>query len=124
MGQEKGWIIDAHVEGSNATLWIKTVDDRILKVRDVYRPSFYMAPKTLDDGERIASQLRENPHITKVEWEEKYVELESREKRRLLHIILDSTKAYRKLKESLSKHTKEYYNTSLLHIQKICFRKP
>ena len=121
MGQEKGWIIDAHVEGSTATLWIKTVDDRILKVRDVYSPSFYIAPKTLDDGERIASQLIEHPHVTRVEWEEKYVTLESQEKRRLLHIILDSTKAYRKLKESLSKYAKEYYNTSLLHIQKYVF---
>ncbi|HXP50678.1 MAG TPA: hypothetical protein VN922_12020 [Bacteroidia bacterium] len=40
-----GWLLDVTVERNAATLWIKTIDEDIIRLTDKYLPSFYIPPK-------------------------------------------------------------------------------
>ncbi|MEM2073959.1 MAG: DNA polymerase domain-containing protein [Nitrososphaeria archaeon] len=123
MRNEIGWILDAYIEDGNAVFWIKTVDGITFKVKDKYSPNFYILPKSLEDGERILQTLAEYPNVANVCWTEKFTNLKSKEKSRLLHIKLDKLSIYKKLVAKLksSHYTKQLYNTDLLHIQKYIF---
>ncbi|MDQ3903133.1 MAG: hypothetical protein M3247_05800 [Thermoproteota archaeon] len=46
-----GWLLDVSIENDHAILSIKTEEDgQILKLRDPYRPGFYILPRTESDG--------------------------------------------------------------------------
>ena len=45
MNSAIGWLLDVTVERNAATLWIKTIDEDIIRLTDKYLPSFYIPPK-------------------------------------------------------------------------------
>lgn len=36
-----GWLFDVSIHSDQSVLWIKTTDNKILKLTDSYHPSFY-----------------------------------------------------------------------------------
>jgi len=39
-----GWLLDVTVERNTATLWIKTIEEGILRLADKYQPCFRCSP--------------------------------------------------------------------------------
>jgi len=35
-----GWLLDVSVGQNRATIWIKTIEGKILRLKDAYQPSF------------------------------------------------------------------------------------
>ncbi|MCP8319130.1 MAG: hypothetical protein L6N95_04805, partial [Candidatus Methylarchaceae archaeon HK01B] len=70
-----GWILDVYVEGDEAVIWLRTEDGRVIRLKDRYHPSFYILPKRLEYVELLLSSLQEEERIKKVEWVNKYTNL-------------------------------------------------
>jgi hypothetical protein len=45
-----GWLFDVSIDHDQAVIWIKTADKKILKLRDLYHPAFYILPLSESDG--------------------------------------------------------------------------
>jgi hypothetical protein len=45
-----GLLLDISIDNDHAILWINTEDGQILKLRDYYRPGFYILPRNESDG--------------------------------------------------------------------------
>lgn len=60
-----------------AVLWIKTTDNKILKLIDSYHPSFYVLPRSENGGLYLFQILsRQQDIVEKVSWEKsKYTDL-------------------------------------------------
>ncbi|MCP8308407.1 MAG: hypothetical protein H3Z54_06895 [archaeon] len=125
MRSSTGWILDVYVEGDEAIIWLRTEDGKIIKLRDEYHPSFYILPKTAEQGEQLLSSLKDEPSIRKVEWADKYTNLSDQKRKRLIHVILNSTANYRhtvKRFENLE-YVKELFDIDLLHVQRYIYTK-
>ncbi|XRH75439.1 MAG: DNA polymerase domain-containing protein [Candidatus Methanosuratincola verstraetei] len=65
MGRERGWILDAYVNGTEAVVWIKTEGGRALRLRDQYAPFFHvLCSPGCEEG--IAYQISECPEVRRV----------------------------------------------------------
>lgn len=120
----RGWILDVYIEGSEAVLWLKSEDGRVIRLTDRYEPSFYVEPEEPSQIEELLSILSIHPNITFVEHERKYTSL-SLEKTDVLHIYVDSVQNYKKVLFDLEKirGIKSYYNLDLLHVQWYLFKR-
>lgn len=58
------WLLDVTVEQNAATLWIKTTDERILRLTDTYHPRFYILSK----DERTGLDLFHELYIINAGW--------------------------------------------------------
>ena len=66
-----GWFFDVSIERDQVVIWIKTEDKKILRLRDSYRPSFYILPRNEYDGLCLFQILSQQQDIvTKVSWDE------------------------------------------------------
>lgn len=123
MGSAEGWILDVYIEGDEAVTWLKTADNRAIKLRDRYQPTLYMLPKSRVQGEQLISLLQTHPSVVDVGWEEKYTNLRDREEKMVIQVTIDKASNYKRLLKRLedSDHVKELFNTDLLHIQQYLF---
>jgi DNA polymerase elongation subunit (family B) len=124
MMQTRGWLLDVNVIGSEAILWLKTEDGEALRLTDIYRPSFYIKPKETFEIERLASMLINHPNVVGVKCEVKYTSL-ALEKARVLRVIVDSTRNYRRVLKDIAEDSgvEALYNVDLLHVQWYLFRR-
>ncbi|MEM2873788.1 MAG: DNA-directed DNA polymerase [Nitrososphaerales archaeon] len=122
MKSKIGWILDAYIEEDEAILWLRTEKDEIIKLRDKYNPSFYILPKSKEDGDRLFSLLQREASVVRAQWEHKYTNL-SDKKEDLLCVTLDSTANFKTMIKKLRGHEsiKELFNIDLLHIQRYLF---
>ena len=125
MGSAVGWILDVYIEGDEAALWLKTTDNRAVKLKDTYQPTLYALPKGREEGERLTTLLQQHPSVLDVKWVEKYTNLRDREKKSRLQITLDSASSYKRLLKVLdsSEYVEELFNTDLLHVQQYLFQR-
>ena len=76
-----GWLLDVSIDNDHVTLWIKTDDNQILKLKDVYHPEVYMLPRT--DAPYLFQILSREQVVKKIRWEEnKFTDLFDRGRRR------------------------------------------
>ena len=126
MMRTRGWLLDVNVAGSEAILWLRTEDGRILRLTDVYKPSFYIKPKENSEIERLASMLLNHPNVVDVECEVKYTSL-TFEKSRVLRVTVDSTRNYRRVLRDVAEYSglcvEALYNVDLLHVQWYLFQR-
>lgn len=120
-----GWILDTYVEGDEVVIWLRTVEDQVIKLTDRYQPSFYILPKSIERGKRLLSLLERQPGVIDIGWEERYVNLRDRQRRSVLCLHLEGTSAYKQFVRSLetSEYVQELFDTDLLHIQQYLFTK-
>ena len=117
-----GWLLDVSIDNDHA---IKTEEEgQILKLRDSYRPGFYIIPRTESDGLHLFQALSREEEIA-VRWEEnKPTDLfDSKKTRKLIHVQLRSLRYYQPLVEKLEidYRVKQLFNTDLLYFQQYPF---
>jgi hypothetical protein len=118
-----GWLLDVSIDNDHATLWIKTENGQILKLKDVYHPGFYVLPRNEVDGLHLLQILSREEII--VRWEEdKLTNLfDSKKQTKLIYIQLRSLRYYQPLLKKLTEdyRVKQLFNTDLLHVQQYLF---
>jgi DNA polymerase elongation subunit (family B) len=121
-----GWLLDVSIDDDHATLWIKTEEGQILKLRDSCHPGFYILPRNESDGLHLFQILSREEEIA-VRWEEdKSTNLfDSKKQTKLIHIGLRSLRYYQPLLKKLEGdcQVKQLFNTDLLHVQQYLFTK-
>ena len=126
-----GWFFDVSIERDQVVIWIKTEDKKIIRLRDSYRPSFYILPRNEYDGLCLFQILsRQQDIVTKVSWDEnKITDLFDYDctdrKKQLICVQLQSIRYYSLLLKKLEKDSrvKHLYNTDLSHVQQYLFTK-
>jgi len=118
-----GWIFDAYVEEEKAVLWLRTDEDKVLRLTDPYSPSYYVLPRDEDDEPELVQLLQASPHITSITCEDKHTTLGEGEERRLLHVTVDRAVNFMKVvkRTELLPPAKTLYNTDLLPVQQYLF---
>ncbi|MGB8035191.1 MAG: hypothetical protein WCF03_15370, partial [Nitrososphaeraceae archaeon] len=120
-----GWFFDVSIERDQAIIWIKTEVKKILRLRDSYRPSFYILPRNEYDGLCLFQILSQQQDIvTKVSWDEDKItnlfdyDCQDR-KKQLIYVQVQSIRYYSLLVKKLEKdpRVKHLYNTDLSHVQ-------
>src|ERR1051326_4297921 len=102
-----GWFFDVSIERDQVVIWIKTEDKKILRLRDSYRPSFYILPRNEYDGLCLFDYDCTD------------------RKKQLICVQLRSIRYYPLLLKKLEKdpRVKQLYNTDLSHVQQYLFTK-
>ncbi len=113
-----GWLLDVSIENDHAILSIKTEEEgQILKLRDSYRPGFYIIPRTESDGLHLFQALCREEEEIAVRWEEnKPTDLfDSKKTRKLIHVQLRSLRYYQPLLKKLENdyRVKALFSTDL-----------
>jgi DNA polymerase I len=118
-----GWIFDAYVEDEKAVLWLRTDEDKVLRLTDPYSPSYYVLPRDEDDEPELVQLLQASSHITSITCEDKHTTLGEGEERRLLHVTVDRAFNFTKVvkRTELLPPAKALYNTDLLPVQQYLF---
>jgi DNA polymerase elongation subunit (family B) len=116
-----GWILDAYIQNEEAVIWIRTEDNGVLKLKEVYQPSFYVLPKAGSEKELV--HLFTDSADTSVAYDKKYTMLGTKHPEKLLRVTSNKVSNYKKLVvklETLSQ-VEAIFNTDLLHIQRYLF---
>lgn len=121
----KGWLLDAYIADDETILWLRLEDDSILRLKDQYRPDFYIEPKNSTKLEEALEMVLEHPNVFYAEIEEKFTSLESQRRSQVLHIYADHPKSLKRVIRSLERAGlfKDFFNLDLLHIQRYLFSK-
>lgn len=120
MGSERGWILDAYIDGPGAVVWIKTEDGRVLRLRDRYAPFFHVLCSPGCE-ERIAYRISECPEVRRVCAEELIPSFDGRARQML------KVEAWGLQLRQLAFAAKQIpgveavYNLSLSHVQRYLF---
>src|SRR5690242_1657621 len=118
-----GWLFDISIEHDQSVIWIKTTDEKILKLRDSYHPAFYILPISESDRLYLFQILsRQLDIVKKVSWEEnKFINLFDYEhtvkNKKLIYIQIQSIKYYLPLVKKIREDTrvKQLFNGSLIY---------
>src|SRR5207249_6628025 len=126
MAHDSGWILDVSIDRNHAIIWIKTIDGQILKLSDIYQPTFYALPKNDDAGAEIFQILSQESIVKKVEWQHKFTDLfdpQGRGIKRLICVQSESTLSYSTLLKRLEgdERVAQLYNVELSHVQQYLF---
>ncbi len=123
MNNEIGWILDTYIQGGEAILWLRTHRSQILKLMDEYSPSFYVLPKDPEEEQILHNMLNSHPDVETINFEEKFTELGSNKKERLIHVVVDNAYNYRGINKGVEDlpQTKQLFNVDLLHVQQYIF---
>ena len=126
MDSNIGWLFDVTIEQNRVTLWIKTIDENILKLTDTYKPCFYVLPKNERAGAELFHSLSQQPKIKDVEWDNKLTNLfDKHEMKKLIFVYPESIYYYKILSKKLQDDTRvaQLFNTDLSHVQQYVFTK-
>jgi len=126
MAHANGWILDASIEQNRAIIWIKTTEGKILKLSDIYQPTFYILPNNEDSGSALFQLLSQEYIVKKVEWQHKFTDLfdsQDRGIKRLICVQSESTLSYNTLLKRLERDERvaQLYNVDLSHVQQYLF---
>lgn len=111
----EAWLLDARIVDYEAYLWVK-IDDTRIQVRDNYNVDFYVQPHKVSE-EQLINLFDEHDNIAGIEKVERYLTIESTEKKPVLRVSVDSPRNYRKLTKLVSKYG-ELFDDGLSHTQR------
>jgi len=117
-----GWLLDVTVERNAATLSIKTIEQGILRLADIYKPCFYILPRNEQAGIELFHILSQQSK-TRVEWQSKPTDIDHDGYERLVCVYLESTYYYNTLVKRLQNDQRvaQLFNTELSHVQQCLF---
>ncbi len=123
MNKAVGWIFDAYIEDEEAVIWLRTDENKVLRLTDPYSPSYYVLPRDEDDERELIQLLQASPNIRSITYEEKHTTLGEGDESRLLHVTVDKASNFTKLvkRTELLPPAKTLYNTDLLPVQQYLF---
>nr|MDO8134581.1 DNA polymerase domain-containing protein [Candidatus Njordarchaeum guaymaensis] len=103
----EGWIIDANVDsgGNVLSLWVKKKSDGlVVRVVSDWKPCFYVYPRSsFWDAERLTYAISQHPRVSEAEVVDKYVNLEDREKSRVVQVKVDGVNSFQKVRRDVEK---------------------
>ncbi|MFQ6053254.1 MAG: DNA polymerase domain-containing protein, partial [Candidatus Bathyarchaeia archaeon] len=122
---ERGWLLDAYLEGGDAVLWFKTVDGRPLRLRERYRPAFYAAPRRGVEAEDIAVMLEEHPGVYSTSVERRYMTLRRRRLMDVVRAVVDTAGEFKAVTSSVRRlgEVENLFDVDLRQIQWYLFRR-
>jgi hypothetical protein len=123
-----GWLLDVSIDKYLAIIWVKTLEGKILKVFDIYQPTFYVLPKDRHTGAALFQVLSRQSTVKKLEWQDKFTDLfeyDTRRMKRLICVYPESILHYKPLIKRLKHDPRvaQLFNTDLSHIQQYLFTK-
>jgi DNA polymerase elongation subunit (family B) len=121
-----GWILDVYIENDEAVIWIKTDNDKVLRLTDDYEPTIYILPRTRRDGEEIIQILRDLPMVGRIEWKIKLTSVSHPCAQELIHVSTPTISHNRLLlkilkHDKLRERIKTTFNNNLSHLQHYLF---
>jgi DNA polymerase elongation subunit (family B) len=117
-----GWILDTYIQGDKAIIWIRIDKGEALRLIDDYRPSFYIMPKTFDDGNELFRMLQDSSNTASVSFEEKRTVLREDSKERMLRVEVDKASNFKRIVNAVELlQFGDLYNVDLLHVQQYLF---
>jgi DNA polymerase elongation subunit (family B) len=128
MDSRIGWLLDVTIEQNCVTLWIKTTDGKILRLRDSYQPNFYVLPKNENVGADLFHLLSHQSKIKKVEWKDRCTNLFDHDGygiKRLICVYPECIYHYKVLSKKLQNDMRleQLFNSELAHVQQYLFRR-
>ncbi|MDG6928743.1 MAG: hypothetical protein JRN39_05005 [Nitrososphaerota archaeon] len=82
----EGWLLDVYVQGSDAVLWVKRDDGRVVRLLDRHAPSFYVRPKGWAEEWGLLQELQEHPSVVSSAAESRVTSLEGGPAERLVRV--------------------------------------
>ncbi len=127
-GSSKAWLLDVCIERNHAIIWIKTLDGKILKLFDIYQPTFYVLPKNGYEGDSLFQVLSQQSMVKNLEWQDKFTdlfELDTHGMKRLICVYPESILHYKPLVKRLEHDPRvaQLFNIDFSHIQQYLFTK-
>jgi DNA polymerase elongation subunit (family B) len=125
MGTYEGWLLDVYIKQNNTIIWIKTIDGKLIRLKDTFINSFYIEPKDQESSLKLINILNSIPEINCVTKVFKFTSLKSKRLYQLLKVKLADTRIYRDLINSLknNEYVRNLYNVDLKYVQKYLFEK-
>ena len=128
MACSTGWLLDVSVGQNRATIWIKTIEGKILRLIDTYQPSFYVLPKDEYAGADLFQILSQQSMVKNLEWEDKFTDLFDHDRhgmKKLICVYTESILHHKTLLQSLNNDPRvvQIFNTDLSHVQQYLFTK-
>lgn len=122
--KEEGWLLDSYIEDSQAVLWIKTLEGRVLKLVEPFFPDFYAMPKAIS-ARQLCYLLSDHENIRHIEVERRFRTVAQREEVEVVHIHVDHIRNFRRVVSDVEglKFVEGTYDTDLTHIQRYIFKK-
>ena len=121
-----GWLFHVTIEQDKAILWIKTIDKKILRLRDSYQPFFYILPRNEPDGNYLFHILSQQTLVKKVSWEENKSTnpFEEYSKKKLICVVSE-VQSYTILIKRLERdpRLKQIFNTDQSHVQQYLYHR-
>ncbi|MFP3190400.1 MAG: DNA polymerase domain-containing protein, partial [Thermoproteota archaeon] len=117
--------LDVYIQDSSAIVWIKTADEKLIRLEDSFINSFYIEPTEEACINKLIGLLESLPSVYKLSVVDKIVSLENKITKKLLRIELADSAIYNHLIKSLKNHeyVKNLYNIDLKPVQKYLFEK-
>jgi DNA polymerase elongation subunit (family B) len=117
-----GWLLDVTVERNAAILWIKTIEQGLLRLVDKYQPCFYLLPKNEQAGAELFHLLSQQTK-TRLEWQNKRTDIDHNGYGRLLCVWTESIYYHNTLVKRLQNDQRvgQVFNTELSHVQQYLF---
>ena len=121
-----GWLLHVSIQQDKAIVWIKTEDNNVIRLIDLFQPTFYILPRNEYDGTCLYQLLSQQSMVKKIGWVIKSTDLfEEYSKHKLLSVTLESTQAYISLVRKLEKdhRVKQLFNTDFSFVQQYLFHR-
>jgi DNA polymerase elongation subunit (family B) len=121
-----GWFFHVTIEQDKAILWIKTIDKKILRLKDSYQPFFYILPRNEPDGNYLFHILSQQTLVKKVSWEEnKSTNLFEEYSKKKLICVVSEVQSYTILIKRLERdpRVKQIFNTDQSHVQQYLYHR-
>src|SRR5271167_1557821 len=117
-----GWIYDAYLESDNLTFWLKTIDDRTLKLTDTFPIELYAIPKK-HSAEELASIIAEHPLTNSTSVCSRYLEICNTTQSEVVQIISQPSRFRKLIWDLEATGICVLYNTDLNPVQRYFFDK-
>ena len=117
-----GWIYDAYLESDNLTFWLKTVDNRTLKLTDTFPIELYAHPKKRS-VEELASIIAEHPLANSTSVCSRYLEICNTTRTEVVQIIAQPSRFRKLILDLEATGICVLYNTDLNPVQRYFFDK-
>lgn len=117
--KEIGWLLDPYIEEKYVSMWIKTRDNKMVKLRDRYTPTFLAEPKEPYTPENLVYLFEEHPFVDKARIVQRFASIARKKSVEAVKVYVDTADD---LDEVLGyaaslQEVKEVYNTGLIPVQ-------
>jgi len=115
----RGWLLEPHLSGRYASLWFKTVDGEVVRVKERHYPRFLAEPRNGYTVDNVKFLFDEHPDVHETGIVERHPDLGRRLLERYVEVKAYSISYFEKVLRYAERlpEVEEVYNTGLIPIQ-------